>query len=412
MRDGGGPQPVAISVVVVSHKRPTALRRCLLSLWLQDHPEMEVIVVADAPGLEAIATLPFVDWLKTCRFDTPGISEARNRGIALAAGEVVAFVDDDSAARPDWASRLSAAFADPGVTAATGHVLGRNGVSLQWQGTSVDRLGQDRPLSTAPDMRLPDGACVKLLGTNMAIRREDLLHLGGFDPGYRYFMDDTDLSLRIAAGSGGTTVIAGAQVQHDFLANACRRADRAPADLTEIGAGSAYFLRRHCPPARRAAALRALRQEMRRRAMPHLVSGALEPADIARLMVTFDSGAREGAARPTLLAPPLPSAESGFVSLRPGGCSPARAHVLEGSLNLASSLYREAGALAAEGHSVLVKVCRAGAGRRDRRFTDEGFWLESECRTRVSPWGGLARFLPFRTARGACKMDNTIRTCQ
>ncbi|MCB2152739.1 MAG: glycosyltransferase, partial [Rhodobacteraceae bacterium] len=58
---------------------------------------------------------------------------ARNLGLAAAAGEIVAFIDDDAVPEPRWLARLTAPFADPGIAAAGGFVVGRNGISFQWR---------------------------------------------------------------------------------------------------------------------------------------------------------------------------------------------------------------------------------------------------------------------------------------
>lgn len=380
---------IPTSVVVVSRGRPAALRRCLLSLWIQDHPDLEVVVVADSPGLRAISDLPFAHRLKTSRFDRPGISDARNRGLSLADGAVVAFLDDDAAAMPDWARRLAQPFRDPTVLAATGFVLGRDGVSLQWGGTAVDREGQDHPVDSPPDRH--SGLCLKLLGTNMAVRRSALERLGGFDGGYRYFLDDTDLSLRLGALTGRTVLAPEARVQHDFLANACRRADRAPTDLTEIGASCAHFLSRHCAPERRAAALRALRRDLRRRAMPHMVRGALEPGDIRRLLAGFDAGAGAGDRRRDAAGWNGARLGTGFATLRSPGDQPAPQAVLACDPARASETRATAAALASGGHAAIVRV--RGGSRPFRQFTDAGYWLESDPDAGTTPWISLGRWL-------------------
>ena len=124
-----------VSVVVVSHGRPDALARCLTSLTQLSYPAFEIVVVADKAGLDRldrIATL--FRRIKRQRFDSANISHARNLGIAQAAGEVVAFIDDDAVAEPLWLHHLAAVFEDERVMSAGGTVLGRNGISVQWGG--------------------------------------------------------------------------------------------------------------------------------------------------------------------------------------------------------------------------------------------------------------------------------------
>jgi glycosyltransferase involved in cell wall biosynthesis len=101
----------SLSVVVASHGRPGTLRRCLTALSQSAFARLEVIVVADKEGLEVVARLPFGDRLKTVLQADPNLSKARNDGIAHAAGDIVAFVDDDAVPEPTWAGAIVAAFA-------------------------------------------------------------------------------------------------------------------------------------------------------------------------------------------------------------------------------------------------------------------------------------------------------------
>ena len=92
-----GPPPV--SVIVATHNREAMLRRCLDSLLRTGYPDLEVIVVDNAPAGDAAELL----------------ARAHNRGLAAAGGELVAFTDDDAAADPEWTARLLAAYRDLAV---------------------------------------------------------------------------------------------------------------------------------------------------------------------------------------------------------------------------------------------------------------------------------------------------------
>jgi glycosyltransferase involved in cell wall biosynthesis len=158
----------SLSVVIASHGRPRALRRCLIALSQSSLDALEAVVVADSEGLEAVAQLPFADRIKTVLQAEANISQARNDGISRAAGEFVAFLDDDAVPEPTWAAAIVSAFAaSAGLSAVTGPVLGRNGISLQWGPVVVDRQGRDIPVEagTMP----PQGTVLKLHGTNMAL---------------------------------------------------------------------------------------------------------------------------------------------------------------------------------------------------------------------------------------------------
>ena len=87
---------IPVSVVVVSRDRPDALLRCLTGLSQLQYPNFEIVVVADAKGQQAVVASQFSSQIKCIGFDLPNISEARNLGISHAAGDIVAFIDDDA----------------------------------------------------------------------------------------------------------------------------------------------------------------------------------------------------------------------------------------------------------------------------------------------------------------------------
>lgn len=97
--------PPRASVIVVSRHRPAALRRCVISLQQQDHPDFEVIIVADPQGIAIVNEMGLT--IKLVGFDEPNISAARNAGLRVATGDVIAFIDDDAVAEPTWLTRSS-----------------------------------------------------------------------------------------------------------------------------------------------------------------------------------------------------------------------------------------------------------------------------------------------------------------
>ena len=369
--------PPTVSIIVASRHRPAALRRCLCALHQQDHREMEVIVVTD-PATAAQLSL-ISDRVKLIPFDAANISAARNAGLGQAAGEVVAFIDDDAAAEPTWARRLSAPFADPRVGAATGFVRGRNGISFQWKAVTVDRFGEDTPLAVdeaAPSLHEGDaGRAVKTQGTNMAFRRDALLAIGGFDPALEFYLDEAHVDLSLASRGLLTAVVPGAQVHHGFAASERRRADRAPFDLQQIGASVAAFLRRHAPEADHAPPLSRLRAAQRGRLVAMMVDGRLSPPDVGRLMATLDAGIAEGAARVLPDLVPLPAPKAPFRALPGTGPRPGR--ILAGRPWARARLQAEAKAAAGDG--AVVTVIRMGpSARRHRvRFDPGGFWEQT-----------------------------------
>lgn len=372
-------QPPAVSLIVVSEGRPASLELCLRACGYLDHPRFELIVVADVPGLEVVSRLGLTDRVKTAENPGAGISVARNTGLALAAGEVVAFLDDDAVPEPTWLSRLAAPFADPQVAAAGGFVRGRNGISFQWRARWVDEEGVHHSLEVPENKvslhRGAPGRAIKTEGTNMAFRRAVLADLGGFDPAYRYYLDETDVNMRLALAGHVTAIVPLAQVQHGFAAGARRTRARAPRALADLGASSTLFLRKYAPADRLDVALETLRKGQRARLIRHLVQGTLEPRDLRRLMADLDRGIAAGRAAQIAALSPLPAPAAPFCSF--ARMPPPPGVWLAGRIWQMRRLHARAAALADEGVPVTLLLLGPSARFHRMRFVRGGYWVQS-----------------------------------
>ena len=379
---------VRTSVIVVSRHRAAALARCLTGLAQLDHFDFEVIVVADPEGLAATEDLA----VKRVAFDAPNISAARNAGLRQAAAPVVAFIDDDAVPEPTWLCRLTAPFADPRVAAAGGFVRGRNGISFQWQASSCDRMGQTSPLmvdETAPSLHAPTaGQAIRTEGTNCAFRRDTILQLGGFDPSFQFYLDETDLNMRLAAEGHLTAIVPGAQVHHGFAASARRAVDRAPTDLHQIGASMAVFWRKYAPArADLEAASATLIARQRNRLLRYMIDGALEPQDVAPILATLQAGLKEGRARPLPDLAPLMSDTTAFLPF-PAGPRPRR--IIAGRVWQAWRKRRAAARAAARGDLVTLLLFGPSIRRHRHWFHPQGYWEQNG-----GLWGRAGRQYPF-----------------
>jgi O-antigen biosynthesis protein len=363
-----------VSVIIVSRHRAEALKRCILALSQQDHRCFELIVVADPDAIAQVQTMGLA--LKLVAFDEANISAARNAGLALAAAPVVAFIDDDAAAEPTWLSRLTAPFATAQVIAATGFVRGRNGISFQWQACEVDALAQDHPFD-APETLIRSGTsqrAVKTQGTNCAFLASALRSVGGFDPAYRFYLDEADVNLRMAS-LGNTAVVPDAQVHHGYAASDRRRADRVPLSLYDIAASTAIFLRRHAPTADMVCALRDMTDREAARAKHHRIAGRIGTAEEAALMHSLALGWAEGMVRPLLLLPPLTASAADLLILPDTG--PRKGRVIAARVWQLPRLRANAADAVAAGE-VITLFCLAPTMRAHRvAFQPEGFWLQT-----------------------------------
>jgi glycosyltransferase involved in cell wall biosynthesis len=196
-REAGLSHAPSLSVVICTRNRPDSVRETLASIIACRYPaeRWEGIVVDNAseadPSIvaaaaEAAKSVP----VRVVHEPVPGLSNARNRGLRDATGEIVVFADDDVAVDRDWLALLAAPFADERVGATSGMTLPG---SLE---TPVERWtegfgGRSRPLTVRRfDLADPphDNPLFPFTvgelgaGRNMAFRRDLLEQLGGFDP--------------------------------------------------------------------------------------------------------------------------------------------------------------------------------------------------------------------------------------
>ena len=370
------------SVVIVSRGRPVSLQRCLRGVSQLYREPFEIVVVADGPGLAAArAALP-EGGFKQARFDEANISAARNAGIALAAGDVIAFIDDDAVPEPGWLFHLAGAFAAHEIDAAGGFVRGRDGISFQYRGAEVSAAAEETPLATE-DTRPAvfdgrPGRAIKTEGTNCAFRRAVFEGLGGFDPNYRYYLDETDLNMRLAAAGRKTALVPLAEVHHGAEASELRTARHMPRSLRQIGASLAVFLRKHASGTDPGPVLARAEAAQRRRLVRHMLRGNCEPRDVERVLATFREGVAEGMARPLAPAPPVGPAQGAFLPFTP--FRPGHG-LIAGHLLRARSLRARARAEAEKGKVVSLHLQGRVLRTRRVRFHPAGFW---EHRYRIS----------------------------
>ena len=222
----GGPQPAeTLSIVICAYtiRRWAALCRAADSVLAQDPTAVELIVVIDhCPELYLLACNRFRgDKRVTVLENThePGLSGARNTGVGVAQGDVIAFVDDDAVAEAGWARALMHHYQDGRVAGVGGYALpvwpeGRP----TWMPKEFDWVvgcsytGQ--PTELAP-VRNP-------LGCNMSLRRSVFDVVGGFRSevgrigSHPVGGEETEICIRIGASQSFGQILFDpeARVQH------------------------------------------------------------------------------------------------------------------------------------------------------------------------------------------------------
>ncbi|MCL3881432.1 glycosyltransferase [Marivita sp. GX14005] len=366
--------PLPVSIIVVSRDRSQFLKRCLKALSQLDHPLFEIVVVACAEGAEVARVADLRCGRKVIPFERANISEARNEGIAHAAGDIIALIDDDAVPEPTWLSHLSEVFADKAVAQAGGTTLRRNGISIQHAALLVDPAGRSIAAPTTgaePQVVRGHGDFrPRLCGTNMAFRRDVLLRHNGFDPRFAFYLEETDLTLRISKGGGKTLHVPKAIVHHATGPSRFRAPDRTPRRLYEIGASSALFHAKHTAPDERDHARAALMGERRGWLLKHMQRGTLTPDDVHRLMRDLQRGYANPIPPPRLphFAPPP---ETPIVPVQPMTGEDIYLTVDSGRRRPSLCKARD---LVRQGHRVTVFDFSPNARYHRVTFNDEGFW--------------------------------------
>jgi GT2 family glycosyltransferase len=171
---------LTVSVVICAYTtaRWEDLCRSVESVLTQDDPVLELILVIDHSDELydlALDRFPTVTVLRNA--ETRGLSGARNTGVRAARGDIVAFLDDDANAAPNWTSVLTRHYLDDDVAGVGGYATPVwPGPRPTWMPREFDwvvgcsYIGQ--PTSLAP-VRNP-------IGCNMSLRRSVFGLVGGF----------------------------------------------------------------------------------------------------------------------------------------------------------------------------------------------------------------------------------------
>ncbi len=150
-----------MDVVIPTFRRPEALASCLKSLEKQTMAPASIEVIDDSE----------TDY-------GPGVS--RNIGWKRGSGRYVAFIDDDCLAEQDWIESLQRVFTENEIGGIEGGI------------TTTDENGEKIDFNPPNRFRWN-----RFKTANLAVRRDVLEEIGGFDERYHMHREDTDLAWRV-----------------------------------------------------------------------------------------------------------------------------------------------------------------------------------------------------------------------
>ncbi len=168
------------------------------SVFAQTFADWELVVVDDGSSDDTPAAVrPYLtdSRVRYLRSDRLGQSRAKNLGVRMSRGEIVAFLDADDAWEPTKLAKQLARFdgrPDVGVVFCRRSLIGEDGRPLP------PRPGQARP-AALPTGRVLDAMFVQnfVCFSSAVVRREVFARVGGFDPEWDLAID-YDLWLRVA----------------------------------------------------------------------------------------------------------------------------------------------------------------------------------------------------------------------
>lgn len=180
-----------VSVVVCNYNGEETLDETLNSLTTLEYPDYEVIYVDDGSTDSSLdIARRHASRVRILTQPNLGLGTARNVGAEAATGDIVAYIDSDAYADPDWLRYLVLAIESHGCVAAGGPNLtpSSDGLTAQFIASCPGN-----PTFVLKD----DVQADHVAGVNMAFRRDALLSVGGFDPVHRKAGDDVDICWRL-----------------------------------------------------------------------------------------------------------------------------------------------------------------------------------------------------------------------
>lgn len=202
--------PPVVSVVVPTKDRAGYLDVTLASLRDQSLGEpYELIVVDDGgdPRTRELAEAAGARWMPVAAGHGP--NAARNTGIDAAAADLVALVDDDVFAPPDWLRAVVEGAARHEDADAFG-----GPIRARLEGPAPGGCGRESPPITSLDLGAEDREAELVWSANMALRRRAWERIGPFDERFSTGGDEEEWLRRLHAAGGRVVYLAGAGLDH------------------------------------------------------------------------------------------------------------------------------------------------------------------------------------------------------
>jgi len=199
-----------ISIVIPFHNREHEVQPCLNSIFGQVLPADLAVEIIAVDNNSADGTLDLLrqNPVHVIECEERGPGAARNAGVAAARGEIVAFIDSDCVADPDWLMRLTAPFEDPEMLMAGGLI------QSQFDDDHIATFTARREILSNERFFQTSALFAPFFATaNAACRRTALVTIKGFDNNLKV-SEDADLAWRLMDLGGRMAYVPDAIVYH------------------------------------------------------------------------------------------------------------------------------------------------------------------------------------------------------
>jgi len=186
-----------ISVVIPAHNEEAWIEGSVRSVLKQDDPGAFEVIVVNNGSTDHTAQVARAAGALVVDEARRGPAAARNAGVRISKGEIVAFLDADCVAPSGWLRSLVEPFHDLDVTGVTGCFHFHDSNHLAHRIMFRLHLGYVEPTLIWFSRKFL--RFTPFSGANFAVRRSAFNRVGGFDESMTFWGEDTYIAHRLAA---------------------------------------------------------------------------------------------------------------------------------------------------------------------------------------------------------------------
>ncbi len=243
----------SVSVIICTLDRCNFLPKVMsaVSSWRSDFQEL-IVVVGPTEDDTKLVLLEYKNIIDKVVFaKQKNVSIARNLGLKAASGEIIIYLDDDVIPPQEWVFLHSKAYLEQGAGCGCvgGVVIDKTNpnLSLQFARGVNSRLSESRPILSEDAARnyLSSADWFSgIMGANASYKKEALVKIGGFDEFFEYFLEETDVCLRMLQ-AGYTIHHIDVAVDHYVQPSHNRRDRRHLTCWYSLAKNTTYFALKH-----------------------------------------------------------------------------------------------------------------------------------------------------------------------